>query len=139
MYGKLNYYIGARAKEEGRRSLFPSVDVSSSCFGLILLHGFSDRKLTPLLNLHFQFCRNPQAICSGQYSYSLMWVTGMFSWVEVVQSHPEYSVNLDKIADGDMGYEEFIDATSDILGSSDDDKIERRSNFKLAVDAIGLA
>lgn len=111
MYGKLNYYIGARAKEEGRRSLFPSVD----------------------------FCRNPQAICSGQYSYSLMWVTGMFSWVEVVQSHPEYSVNLDKIADGDMGYEEFIDATSDILGSSDDDKIERRSNFKLAVDAIGLA
>mmetsp|Transcript_32531 Transcript_32531/g.56670 ORF Transcript_32531/g.56670 Transcript_32531/m.56670 type:complete len:1231 (+) Transcript_32531:177-3869(+) len=139
MYGKLNYYIGARAKEEGRRSLFPSVDVSSSFFGLILLHGFSDRKLTPLPNLHFQFCQNPQAICSGQYSYSLMWVTGMFSWVEVVQSHPEYSVNLDKIADGDMGYEEFIDAISDILGSSDDDKIERRSNFKLAVDAIGLA
>lgn len=29
LYGKLNYYIGARAKEEGRRSLFPSVDVSS--------------------------------------------------------------------------------------------------------------
>jgi hypothetical protein len=28
LYGKLNYYIGKRAKEEGRRSLFPSVDVS---------------------------------------------------------------------------------------------------------------
>ena len=28
LYGKLNYLIGARAKEEGRRSLFPTVDVS---------------------------------------------------------------------------------------------------------------
>ena len=28
MYGKANYYLGARAKAEGRRSLFPSVDVS---------------------------------------------------------------------------------------------------------------
>jgi len=27
MYGKLNYYIGARAKEEGRKSMFPDVDV----------------------------------------------------------------------------------------------------------------
>ena len=29
MYGKLNYHIGARAAAEGRRSLFPSVDVST--------------------------------------------------------------------------------------------------------------
>lgn len=32
LYGKLNYYIGARAKEEGRRSLFPNTDVSLQHF-----------------------------------------------------------------------------------------------------------
>ena len=30
LYGKLNYYLGARAQEEGRRSLYPSVDVSGT-------------------------------------------------------------------------------------------------------------
>lgn len=35
MYGKLNYYIGARAKEEGRKSMFPDIDVSSSSDHLI--------------------------------------------------------------------------------------------------------
>ena len=30
MYGKLNYYIGARAREDGRKSMFPDIDVRSS-------------------------------------------------------------------------------------------------------------
>ena len=32
MYGKLNYYIGKRAADEGRQSLFPSIDVSALPF-----------------------------------------------------------------------------------------------------------
>mmetsp|Transcript_3771 Transcript_3771/g.6670 ORF Transcript_3771/g.6670 Transcript_3771/m.6670 type:complete len:365 (-) Transcript_3771:293-1387(-) len=111
MYGKLNYYLGAKAKELGRRSLFPNVD----------------------------FCKNPEAICSGKYSYSLMWVTGLLFWVETVQSRGVYSERLDSIADGKMGYEEFIDSLGDdILGSGEDEKRERRANFLLAVDALGL-
>mmetsp|Transcript_26203 Transcript_26203/g.56491 ORF Transcript_26203/g.56491 Transcript_26203/m.56491 type:complete len:1199 (+) Transcript_26203:258-3854(+) len=111
MYGKLNYYLGAKAKKDGRRSLFPTVD----------------------------FCKNPQAICSGKYSYSLMWVTALLSWVETVQSRGIFSENLDRIADGKMGYEEFIDFLSDeVLGSGEDDKRETRANFLLAVDALGL-
>jgi len=110
LYGKLNYYIGARAKEEGRRSLFPSID----------------------------FCQNPQAICSGQYSYSLMWITGMFAWIELVQSHPDYSELLNSFVDGDTGDEEFISSIMSILGSKENDKIEMLSNFKLAIDALGI-
>ena len=30
------------------------------------------------------FCQNPGSICSGSFSYSLMWITGMFIWVSVV-------------------------------------------------------
>jgi hypothetical protein len=108
MYGKLNYYIGARAKEEGRRSLFPNVD----------------------------FCKNPQEICSGLYSYSLMWVTGMFAWVDLVQPHSDY--HLDKVVDGDMRGEMFVDLVSDILGHNDRDRISMRANFKLALQALGI-
>lgn len=63
----------------------------------------------------------------------------MLFWVETVQSHPEYTHNLDKVADGGIGDEEFIDTVSDILGSDDDDKIERRANFKLALSALGIS
>jgi len=111
MYGKLNYYMGARAREEGRRSLFPDIN----------------------------FCQNPQAVCSGKYSYSLMWATGLFTWVELVQSQSQYSENLDTIAEGGMAKEIFIDAVSDILGSSEEDRIVIRSNFEDAVDALGLS
>lgn len=68
-----------------------------------------------------------------------MWVTGLFFWVDAVQSNPVYSENLDRIADGNIGYEDFIDSVSDeILGSSEDDKMERQSNFMMAVSALGL-
>jgi hypothetical protein len=111
MYGKLNYHIGARAHEEGRRSLFPSVD----------------------------FCQNPQEICSGQYSYSLMWITGLFAWMESVQSQPDYSENLGKVVNGDMRADAFIDAISDSLGIRDKKKMdEMRSNFQLALESVGL-
>lgn len=111
LYGKLNYYIGARAKEEGRRSLFPSVD----------------------------FCQNPQAICSGDYSYSLMWVTGMIAWIEMVQSQSGYSQNLESFVDGGMRDDALIvDTVIDVLDIRDEDKEEMRSNFDLAIDAVGV-
>ena len=40
LYGKLNYYLGARAQEEGRRSLYPSVDVSGTIIHYFSLVGF---------------------------------------------------------------------------------------------------
>jgi len=108
LYGKLNYYFGKRAAAEGRRSLFPSVD----------------------------FCQNPQAICSGQYSYSLMWITGMFAWTEVVQSHTDYSTLLGDFVEGQLEDDEFIDALSVILGSKEASNF--KSNFKSALAALGL-
>lgn len=85
-----------------------------------------------------QFCLNPQAICSGPYSYSLMWISGMFTWIEVVQSHPVYSDALENYVADEIGDEEFIDAVSDILGSNVVERRTMRSNFNLAVDAVGL-
>lgn len=54
-----------------------------------------------------------------------------------MQSHPDYSDNLESYVEKSMGDEEFIDAISDILGMREDDKIVMRENFKLAIDAVG--
>jgi len=66
-----------------------------------------------------------------------MWVSGMFAWIELVQSNPAYSDNLQRIVDGKMGREDFIDVVSDILDSNEKDKMRRRSNFELAMNAVG--
>ena len=50
MYGKLNYYIGARAKEEGRKSMFPDIDVSSSSDYFIYTN--LDNILSRVLSFH---------------------------------------------------------------------------------------
>jgi hypothetical protein len=47
-FGKLNYYLGARAAEEGRDSKYPSVD----------------------------FCKDPEIICSSSEYKELKWVAG---------------------------------------------------------------
>lgn len=83
-----------------------------------------------------QFCQNPQAICSGPDSYTLMWMTGMFGWIEQIQAHPEYSDNLISIVDREINEDEFIDLVSDIVGSSEQDRIARRANFQLALKAL---
>lgn len=85
-----------------------------------------------------QFCQYPQAICSGPHSYSLMWITGLFVWIELVQSNPDYSDYLDNYVEGTLGDDAFIDAISDILGSGEDERIAMRSNWALAVDALGV-
>ena len=65
-----------------------------------------------------------------------MWVTGMFAWVDLVQPHSDY--HLDKVVDGDMRGEMFVDLVSDILGHNDRDRISMRANFKLALQALGI-
>ena len=64
----------------------------------------------------------------------------MFTWIEAVQSHPVYSDALENYVADEMGDEEFIDAVSvsDILGSDIVARRTMRSNFDLAVDAVGL-
>ena len=65
-----------------------------------------------------------------------MWMTGMFSWIDQIQSHPEYSDNLIAFVDRDIKNDKFIDLVSDIVGSSEADRIARRANFQLALKAL---
>ena len=53
-FGKLNYFLGARAAEEGRDSRYPSIN----------------------------FCEQPDAICASEEHKELKWIAGMFYWVE---------------------------------------------------------
>jgi hypothetical protein len=90
-FGKLNYYLGARAAKEGRESKYPSVD----------------------------FCKDPEVICSSSEYKELKWVAGMFYWMESVQSYNEggwnYMDELAKFVEGGMQGTSFIDAVSGIV------------------------
>eukprot|EP00804_Cyclotella_cryptica_P024464 CCRYP_017568-RB/>CCRYP_017568-RB protein AED:0.03 eAED:0.03 QI:1933/1/1/1/1/0.81/11/100/1752 len=67
LLGKLNYHIGAnKANRDGRSTaMFPDVD----------------------------FCLDPGQICAGLYSTRLRWITGMYHWMENVQSYNEDGFN----------------------------------------------
>jgi len=91
-YGKLNYYLGARAKEEGRSAIYPDID----------------------------FCYTPQQICSQDpHRGDVEWVAGLFRWVDAVQSynHPEWSYipQLNQFVMGGMQDGFFIRAVTGIL------------------------
>ena len=90
-FGKLNYFIGARAAAEGRESKYPSVD----------------------------FCKDPEVICSSSQYKELKWVAGMFYWMESVQPYNEggwsYLDELAKFVEGNMQGTSFIDAVSGIV------------------------
>eukprot|EP00804_Cyclotella_cryptica_P017910 CCRYP_001289-RA/>CCRYP_001289-RA protein AED:0.06 eAED:0.06 QI:88/1/1/1/1/1/6/58/1097 len=90
-FGRLNYYLGARAARMGRPSLFPGVD----------------------------FCLNPEAICGSQYNNQLIWMTGLFTWIDRVQSYDEggfnYMEELLHFADSGFKDEEFIKAVGKIV------------------------
>lgn len=51
-FGKLNYFLGARAAVEGRTSRYPTID----------------------------FCKDPEAICDSEEHQELKWVAGLFYW-----------------------------------------------------------
>ena len=90
-FGKLNYYLGARAKSDGRDSKYPQVD----------------------------FCKDPEVICSSPEHKELKWIAGEFYWMESVQSYNEggwdYMTELIKFVEGGMSGNNFIDAVSGIV------------------------
>jgi len=90
-FGKLNYYLGARAKKEGRDSRYPKVD----------------------------FCKDPGIICSSREHKELKWIAGMFYWLESLQSYDErgwnYMKELHKFVDGGMTDNSFIDGVSGVV------------------------
>ncbi len=58
-FGKLNYYLGERAKTEGRDSAYPDVN----------------------------FCKDPESVCASTEHPELKWISGLFYWTESVQSY----------------------------------------------------
>src|SRR5210317_555510 len=121
-FGKLNYYLGARAAEEGRPSRYPSID----------------------------FCKDPEQICSSSAFKELKWVAGMFYWMESVQSYNEggwkYMDELAKFVEGGMQGTAFIDAVSGIVNrgchnppcgtGALDGGHERSQNFKKVLETF---
>ena len=92
-FGKLNYYLGARASREGRPALYPDID----------------------------FCEFPQGICSSDQTYGgqMQWMVGLFEWADRVQTYSKdgwnYIDELHKFVDG--GYKDFsfVDAVSGVV------------------------
>ena len=113
-YGKLNYYLGKRASDEGRPSLYPDLD----------------------------FCKNPGAVCSDKRAQELRWVTGMFHWAQTVQKARSYNYveTLKQYVDGG-NYEDdtsFIGMVNTILGGSSDEITKRTQAFYAALKVFGL-
>ena len=112
-YGKLNYWLGARAAEEGRPSIYPDID----------------------------FCKNPGAICSDKRSHELRWATGMFHWVQTVQRSRDYDYfpTLKAFVDaGDYNDGVFIGMVNTMLGGKGDDISRRTKTFFNALKAFNL-
>ena len=91
-FGKLNYYLGQRAANEGRASRYPDIN----------------------------FCEQPNAICDSEEHKELKWIAGMFYWVEELQSYNvggwNYITELKKFVDGGMkDGNSFINAVSGIV------------------------
>jgi hypothetical protein len=127
-FGKLNYYIGARAKEEGRDALLPEID----------------------------FCQMPQMICSRENA-DVEWITGMWRWVDGVQSYDRggwnYIRQLNQFVMDGMKDVRFVEAVSGIvtqgchappcegsMGTAVEvvDVKERWENFQLVSQTLGL-
>lgn len=130
-YGKLNYYLGARAAAEGRPARFPSVD----------------------------FCVDPGAVCSPNPADSeVEWISGLFRWVEDVQKYDDgngwsYLERLHFFVAGGMVDGLFVNEVSSIVtqgcpsapcpsavgtGMDLSDASERWSNFVQVIEALGL-
>ncbi len=89
-YGKLNYFLGKRAADEGRPSMFPDID----------------------------FCRNPQAVCSDTRYPDLKWIAGLSRWITEIQLYNkggfQYVQRLREFVDGGLQDWSFIQGVSGI-------------------------
>lgn len=126
-FGKLNYYVGARAAREGRPALFPDVD----------------------------FCRTPDAICTSTEHPDLKWIAGLFYWTKEVQGYPnenshgfDYVEELKQFTDaGNIDDSTFIHKCSGIVNrgcpalscpaGQVHDPQKRAANFRTVLTAFG--
>jgi len=130
-FGKLNYYLGKRAHNEGRNALFPQLD----------------------------FCKNPNAICDPASPPEVKWIAGFFYWLNSVQPYSNvvagssynYINELKQWVDKGMPISDnsFIDGASGIVNRGCHNPPhcgtgelhapqERRANFKKVLEAMGL-
>ncbi|KAL7533832.1 hypothetical protein ACHAXR_008669 [Thalassiosira sp. AJA248-18] len=123
-FGKLNYYLGKRAADEGRKTPYGEID----------------------------FCKDPEVICSSTKYTELRWIAGMFYWMESVQKYDvggwNYMNELHKFVDGGFQNRAFIDAVSGIVNrgchnppcgtGAVDGGQERNSNFIKALATFKL-
>lgn len=124
-YGKLNYYLGKRAADDGRDARYPKID----------------------------FCKDPSVICSSETHKELRWIAGLFYWVNEVQSYNVdgwyYIRELHKFVDNGMIDTGFIDAISGIVNrgchnppcatGDVDGKADRRGNFQNVLSTLSLS
>lgn len=127
-FGKLNYFMGKRAYEEGRQALFPNVD----------------------------FCKDPAVICKPEGPPELKWIAGFFYWMNSVQPYTSggwnYYDQLKAWVDNGMSMSEssFIDGASGIVNRGCHNPPacgtgelhaapERRQNFKTVLRAMGFS
>ncbi|KAL3788522.1 hypothetical protein HJC23_006560 [Cyclotella cryptica] len=123
-FGKLNYYLGARAAKEGRDAPYPKLD----------------------------FCKDPEIICSSEENKELKWIAGMFYWMESVQKYDSggwnYMDELKAFVNGGFSDPGFINAVSGIVNrgchnppcgtGAVDGGPERSNNFQKALSIFGL-
>ena len=123
-FGKLNYYLGARAAEEGRVSRYPDIN----------------------------FCEQPDAICASEEHKELKWIAGMFYWVESLQGYNvggwDYITELKKFVDNGMSGNYFVDGVSGIVNrgchnppcatGDVDGNADRSSNFYKVLTEFGM-
>ena len=97
------------------------------------------------------FCANPEATCASQQGTEEMrWITGLFEWIERIQSYPDwdYVQSLEQFVDDGTRDDSFIDTVSSIFtrgchSSECSDltvtkKEKRKGNFKKVLDIFGL-
>lgn len=119
--------MGKRAADEGRSSIYPSID----------------------------FCKNPNSICDPNSPAELKWVAGMFYWLNAVQPYNSggwnYISELKKWVDNGMntGDSSFINGASGIVNRGCHNPpncgtgelhagAKRAENFQKVLKAMGL-
>lgn len=127
-FGKLNFYMGKRAADEGRSALFPKIDL----------------------------CKNPSAICEKGSPPELKWIAGFFYWMNSVQPYSSggwsYMDELKKWVDSGMSDSDksFINGASGIVnrgchnppncGTGELHAGDKRAeNFRKVLSAMGLS
>lgn len=123
-YGKLNHFLGKKAADEKRPSMFPDVD----------------------------FCMEPGAVCSHEKYPDMKWITGLFRWIVDVQPYSVedfvYMDDLIRFVDSGFVDWSFIHKVSGIVtqgchkppcvAGADFDGVVRKDAFVKTLKLLGL-